>query len=353
MSESPRIHVPTTDWRNEIRACPLSQFQHQDIVWSRRTALLNSDLPGVDLSAERGRQLNDFQGAHTSACGFHVGLMALDPEPPRVPAVGLAGSGTLVRVDDHVGILSASHVFAEKGLEGDRFPAGGQAVWSNLDRGKSPGGLVPTEQIWLSGGVAHLPHREPSVPGLPDIAFFILNDPCVVEKFHPRAFPLDEAHCCLSGDELLLGLWFITGARGERSGPNFVYNEQVRGASVDRIYERARMRFLSSFVDPADEPRRNWGGFSGGGVWNQRLTRLGFDKLRHGASLSRDDLGDLRLVGVPFFHSAVPPHGPAVSSENCRGELIAHHLTPELVRGFRSAVLGQADEVYRHFRSPD
>ena len=352
MSAAAGIYVPTTDWRNEIRACPLPQFQHQNIAWSRRTALLKSDRPGVDLSAERVRQLNDFLAAHTAAPRFHVSLVALDPETPGAGA--LAGSGTLVRVDDHVGILSASHVFAEKGLEGNRFSAGGWAVLSNLDGGKLPGGLVPAERIWLSGGVAHLPHKEPSVPGLPDITFFILNDPSVVEKFHPRAFPFDEAHCCLAGDELLVGNWFITGARGERSGPELVYAELDRAGFVDRTYERAGMSFLSSFVDPADgsnEHRRNWGGTSGGGVWNQRLTPVGLDKLRHGASLSRDDLGDLRLVGVPFFHSAVPPHGPAVSSDNCQGELIAHHLTPELVRGFRYGVLDQADKAYRYFRT--
>ena len=112
------------------------------------------------------------------------------------------------------------------------------------------------------------------------------------------------------------------------------------------------MSFLSVFVDPIGESRkhrRNWGGTSGGGYWNQRLTKVGLDKLRHHAPLEREDLGMLRLVGVPFFHSAKAPQGQLGPSSRFGGELICHHLTPEIVQGIRTGVLALADGAYRHF----
>ena len=352
MAYSTGIHIPTGDLRNEIRACRVPQFRSAEVAWSRRTALSGRPGEGVGLSAQRVRRLNDSLAEHTAAPGFHVSLVGPDPDNPKIGS--LMGSGTLVRVDDHVGVLSASHVFAEKGIEGNRFGRGGLAVLSNLGEGQAPGGLVSTEAIQLCGGVAHLPHREPAAVGLPDLAFFILNDPVVVEKYRPRAFPFEEASCCVAGDELLVGNWFITGARGERSDRGRLYAELARAGFIDRVYERQSMSFLSTFVDPADAPRthrRDWGGTSGGGVWNQRLTPVGRDKLRLGGALSRDDLGELRLVGVPFFHSATPPAGPVDPREAFGGELIAHHLTPEFVRGIRAGVLTQADDAYRRFTS--
>ena len=351
MSEKTSIHIPTGHLDNEIRALPVPQFRvPQELKWSRRTALANLTPDGVDLSVERSRQLSEFVADHTSAPEYHVALLKREDVDSR--NLSLAGSGTLIQVEQHVAILSASHVFAEKGLEGDRFGGAVYAMFSNRQSRDNRGRSVPTEAVFLSGGFGPLPNREPSVEGLPDLAVFVLNDRSMVEQYKPRAFPFDEPHCCVDADDLLQGTWLITGARGELSGPGRVYNEVDRAGFVDRVYERKGMSFLSTFVDPVGESRkhrRNWGGTSGGGCWNQRLTSFGFDKLRHHAPLEREDLGMLRLAGVPFFHSAEAPQGRPDPSNRFEGELICHHLTPQVVQGIRVGVLAQADDAYRQF----
>ena len=350
IAETNRIYRPATSHENEIRDCPPEQFAISEIRWSREPAISHASNDGVDLSSDRHRELIEFVSDHTKARHYHVSLIA--PNPDRSTEGVLKGSGTLVRVDDHVGILSARHVFAECGVEGDRFPDGGMAVLGNFDGVGAPEGFVQSEPYPLVGGIAHLPHRDPPVSGVPDISFFLLNDPDVVERLRERAFPFDVENCSVSGDALLNGSWFVCGARAERSTGGRIQIDLDRAGFVDRVYERSGMRFLSTFVDPADAPRsyrRDWHGTSGGGLWQQQLTQVGLDKVRHGRLPDRDDFSRLRLVGVPFYHSAVQPVGK--HGERYGGEVIAHQLTPDLVNGIRTGVLDQAADAYRRFRA--
>ena len=189
-------------------------------------------------------------------------------------------------------------------------------------------------------------------PGLPDISVIVFSDD-IEEKLRSAALaekaPVPEPQWVdLDGerqvsvpygttgedDEMLMGSWLITGLRGERSDVKKMYCE-TNTIAIDRIYRRNECEYYGIFVDEVGGRRdrsRNWGGTSGGGVWQQRLTESGRQKVEQLSPppLTPEDFELPVLGGVAFFHETRKPpeelRGNHNGTTQYGGELYAHRL---------------------------
>ena len=201
-------------------------------------------------------------------------------------------------------------------------------------------------------------------PGLPDIAIIVVSDD-IEERLQkaardegtaipePRWVDLDrEDRVSIpygptnNEDKMLAGSWLITGLRGERSDFKKFYTE-MDGIAVDRIYKRSEYEYYGVFVDEVGGRRaqsRSWKGTSGGGVWQQRLTQSGWQKIEHLSppSLTPDDLEPPVLGGIAFFHetrkSPQELRGDLDGTRCYRGELYAHRIGGTLLDLIRRAL---------------
>lgn len=297
-----------------------------------------------------------------------------------------AGSGVCVTSGGRRGILTARHVlFADD--EGTRrlpnpvvgFMPSQISVLRELQRRGKPlgeGPLVFPSMPAISIGdrqtVAPLQHPGKSCPdpGLPDIAIIVISDADDFEKrlreaagegpftSDPEWLDLDAEERVgipyslvdSDADKMLEGDWVVTGVKGERSNVGKIMSEAGIGI-VDRIYRRSECEYYGIFLDEVDGNRagsKSWKGTSGGGVWQQRLTRAGQQKLQSIAPspLTPEDLEPPVLGGIAFFHETrkSPEELRDAAGKYYRSELYAHRIDEMLLGIIKRALRGQIQQ---------
>lgn len=80
---------------------------------------------------------------------------------------------------------------------------------------------------------------------------------------------------------------------------------------VDRIYERGGFQYYGVDLEDAAPEYRDLSGLSGSGLWQQRLTTQGEEKLKTGApsALTPADLGETILGGIVFYQQPYTRNG--------------------------------------------
>ena len=262
----------------------------------------------------------------------------------------VAGSGICVRSGDAFGVLTARHVLVDP--SGERRHQSGLLIRFFDDRCvTSKGFAVPVHRAGLHYPVTR-ESEQPVWPGLPDIAVLRIDKPAIttyLAKIHeedstasngnPRWLDLRElAAEAIPGspqglDGILKGSWFMTGAISERSGPGFAYL-QITDVFVDRVYERGGYQYFGLFhggPDRRSAENQNYGGTSGGPLWQQRLSERTIHKLcqNSGGPLTPDDLLSPHLGAVAFYQDR---RGRTDSSGKARAEIYCQRLDVTLLK---------------------
>ena len=336
-----------------------------EIVWSRKAAIRNVGYR--ELSEAQQNTLADGIMKWGAAHRHHAVLATESGEP--------AGSGVCVTSGGRRGILTARHVLYGSGENEVRLPnpvigfAPSQGYMVEHQRrlrnvrsnSGGPIGPFPLVGITVGERVIVLPLQRNNKaypdPGLPDIAIVVLSDDIeerlrVAARAKETATPepqwvdldtedlVDIPYDVTTGhDEMLTGSWLITGLRGERSDVKKMYCE-TDAIVIDRIYKRSEYEYYGIFVDEVGGRRnrsRGWKGTSGGGVWQQRLTRSGQRKIAQFSppDLTPEDLEPPVLGGIAFFHevrkSSQELKGESDGKAHYRGELYAHRISGMLL----------------------
>lgn len=212
-----------------------------------------------------------------AAADFSVGFARIGSADLGDNAV-LGGSGTLVRIDDMYGVLTAAHVL------------------ECLPRDQDIGLIIPTgsdqplvhRSTLAKGAISRLPHgHRPYTRDGPDVALLLIS------MLDARALGARKSFYNLSSrcDEILCGppgrtdgLWVVCGFVNEFTtdcGPDRGFSA-IKGfhgvaAAVWVKSEHVRGDFdYSEFVvesDGSGKVPRKFGGLSGGGLWHARLCR--------------------------------------------------------------------------------
>ena len=361
-----------TDIEAGILGAPPMPMSTNEIVWSRKSAIRNIDYR--DLSEAQQNTLTDGIMKWGAAHRYHAVLATESGEP--------AGSGVCVTSGGRRGILTARHVLYDSDENEVRLPnpvigfapSQGDMVQDQRlrehRRPNSKGPLGPFQMTGISVGdrVTILPlqrkNKDYPDPGLPDIAVVVVSDD-IEERLReaaraektaapePRWVDLDRKDLVSipygltqGDDEMLMGSWLITGLRGERSDVKKMYCE-TDGIVIDRIYRRSEYEYYGIFVDEVGGRRaqsRGWKGTSGGGVWQQRLTRSGRRKIEQFSppALTPEDLEPPVLGGIAFFHevrkSPQELRGDLDGTTHYCGELYAHRIGGTLLELIRRAL---------------
>ena len=308
---------------------------------------------------------------YSQAVRYHVKLMTESGEP--------AGSGVCVMGGGRRGLLTARHVlFADD--EGRKRLPNPVVVFmpprdymlralsrhDNLIDSEGPFLGMPMTGISLGDRETIVPLQRPGKdcpdPGLPDIAVIAISD-SLEERLReaaaeagtlapePEWLDLDTGdqvgvqHSMTNRDEMLRRDWVIAGVRSERSGTKKIYSQASIGI-VDRIYRRSEYEYYGIFVDEVHGSRarsRSWKGTSGGGVWQQRLTKAGLRKVQTVAPspFTPEDLAPPVLGGIAFYHETrkTPEELRDSDGKYYRSELYAHRID-EAVLGIVRRALG-------------
>ena len=355
-----------------ILGAPPAPMSASEIVWSRRAAMRHADYRAYPEA--QWNALFDEIVKWGMAQRYHAVLATESGEP--------AGSGVCVTSGGRRGILTARHVLTAY-ADGEEWqtnlcigfaPPRDEMVQEQLRRqyggqhNRDPLGPFRGTGISLGDRVVVSPlQREDKAypdPGLPDVAIIVVSDD-IEERVRkaardegtaipePRWVDLDREDRvsvpydpASNEDMMLAGSWLVTGLRGERSGVTKFYTE-LDGIAVDRIYRRSEYEYYGVFVDEVGGTRaqsRSWKGTSGGGVWQQRLTQSGWQKMERASALSLtpDDLEPPVLGGIAFFHetrkSPQELRGDLDGKRCYRGEVYAHRIGGTLLDVIRRAL---------------
>lgn len=231
---------------------------------------------------------------------FSVGIVSRDPSGNG----HVAGSGTLVRVGQHRGMLTAAHVLAP--LSGQRDLA--------LVVGLRDGGFEHRELQFDACYPLTIAYGGPSSSG-PDLAFLLFPPDFAaslegVAAFYnlgidPRRTQMVFGRFAYPPHTYPAAHWFLLNGCADEFTRNSAPQhgaERVKEFATTSFMGRVRVepidgpfdywRFLPSYAGPVLFPPTSFGGCSGGGLWEVSL-------LRDGLSLA---LGPL-LRGVAFWES--------------------------------------------------
>ena len=321
-------------------------FRTVEIKWSRKEAEAANENMNYIPPTGRAKLL---QFLHEYCPMRRSTVVFAAPKESDPSGAEVAGSGICVRSGDAFGVLTARHVLVDP--SGKLRHQSGLLIRFFDDRCvTSKGFAVPVHR----GGLYYPVTRtiEQAVwPGLPDIGILRIDQPAMstyLAKIHeedstadngnPRWLDLRElAADAISGspqglDEILKGSWFVTGAISERSGPGFTY-VQITDVFVDRVYERGGYQYLGLFHGGQDRPsaeNQNYGGTSGGPLWQQRLSERSIHKLcqNSGGPLTPDDLLSPHLGAVVFYQDR---RGRTDSNGKERAEIYGQRLDATLL----------------------
>ena len=331
-----------------------------EITWSRRFALRNDNYWEPNEVQQHALMQGIARWGEVQR--YHAVLTTESGMP--------AGSGVCVKSGGQRGLLTARHVLYANGKRKKRLPnplisfAPSQREMLQEQRRRrhwQPNSGEPLQNLQaiamsIGNRTTITPLQQENMtcldPGLPDISVIVFSDD-IEEKLRSAALaekaPVPEPQWVdLDGerqvsvpygttgedDEMLMGSWLITGLRGERSDVKKMYCE-TNTIAIDRIYRRNECEYYGIFVDEVGGRRdrsRNWGGTSGGGVWQQRLTESGRQKVEQLSPppLTPEDFELPVLGGVAFFHETRKPpeelRGNHNGTTQYGGELYAHRL---------------------------
>ena len=369
MPEPPTI-VPVADVHTAILGAPPLSMRTDEIEWTRRAAL--SDVRYHRLSKVQQKVMLEGILTYGTAVRYHAKLTKESGEP--------AGSGVCVTSGGRRGILTARHVlFADD--EGKKrlpdpiisFMPPQRDMLRELRRHdrltdrQGPLGIFPMIGISIGTREIIVPLQRPGKscpdPGLPDIAIIAISND-IEERLRkaaadegtttpePEWLDLDAAEkvgipysmTTNDADEMLEGDWVVIGVRGERSSIGKILSESNIGI-VDRIYRRSEYEYYGIFLDEVNGSRaksKGWKGTSGGGVWQQRFTQAGRQKLQSIAPspLTPEDLEPPVLGGIAFFHETrkSPQELRDADGRRYRSELYAHRIDEMLLGIIRRAL---------------
>ena len=370
MSDKPTL-VPVDDIKTAILGAPPARMSANEIEWTRRSALRDV-VDYHNLSDTQQKALHEGLVLHGNSRRCHAKLATESGEP--------AGSGVCVTSGGRRGMLTARHVLYADDEGKVRLPnpvIGFMPTQSEMLRELRRCGkpldsnellaVFPTVGVSLGDRETVVPlHRHSRTypdPGLPDIAIIAISDAADFEGRlreaaaehgtitpEPEWLDLDTEEQVgipysitdANADEMLKGFWTINGVRGERSSNKKIYSE-TDIVVLDRIYRRNEYEYYGVFLDRVNGSRtRGWKGTSGGGVWQQRLTRSGQQKIKQFSPppLTPEDLEPPVLGGMVFYHETRKSAQELTASDGTcyRSELYAHRIDEMLLGIIRRAV---------------
>lgn len=283
----------------------------------RGTQMVNGvrlqDIPR-EVIADVGRAVSDFT----------IGFAAVQ-EDDVGQRVTLGGSGTLVQVNDTYGILTAHHVLRHL----PDTPEIGLIIATRFDD------ALPHRPTLRREAVQHLPiARGGNDAEGPDLGILILshvdaNSLSARKSFYNLA--VHRAEVRERPPALNEGVWLLCGFAAEQtvervSERGFAREVVFRGPCgagwVEREYADGDFDYLDfeARYGGADEPPQSFGGFSGTGLWQARLTRT-----PAGALAAERPL----LSGVAFFQS---DRAQGLRVIKCHGRRSVYDRVPEAIR---------------------
>ena len=123
------------------------------------------------------------------------------------------------------------------------------------------------------------------------------------------------------------GCWLFSGLFAQESQAGVAAHYTLEVGQPDRVYRRGEYTYYGIDLNTNSHPEYGtFGGFSGSGFWQVRLSDQGERKLRadNTARLTADDLAEPILGGLIFYQAALPDQAPGF-------ELYAHQVTAELL----------------------
>ena len=252
-------------------------------------------MPEVFLADIPGALIDD---ATRRMGSFLVGFVRLTTDA-RGQDGKLAGSGTLIRIRETYGILTAQHVL-------DSLPTAGPiglVLPKSADAPRHPGRpLVLAESTRRIGFSRGMDESEG-----PDLAVLVLA-PSDVDWLRLSKSFLDLLHwrdAILSDQrDMAYQLYALSGFPDEltsRMGAEGGYDDvrEFRGLSYFSFIDSETVAgdfdyvsFVVGYVGGSNDPPRSFGGFSGGGLWHVELL---------GNTLEQTRIGNCLLSGVAFY----------------------------------------------------
>jgi hypothetical protein len=252
---------------------------------------------------------------------FSIGLVRVEHGAEKL--TDLAGSGTLVRVGEAHGILTAGHVLHHLRKENEIGLLLGRIGQPILHRP-----MIQRQTMrWIKL------HGDGSEDEGPDLALMLLSDVDVGalqarKSFYPLA-PERLVRPPLGLDE---GLWILCGFAGEKTtvrGPErgfdriFTFGGSCGRVTIDREYRVGDFDYFEfgvGYGGPNDPPQ-SFGGYSGTGLWQTPLKR------RPDGSL---EIREVLLSGVVFHQSPLVEDRRIIK---CHGR---HSIHSNMVRAAES-----------------
>jgi hypothetical protein len=199
--------------------------------------------------------------------GYSVGLIRLLKRPNKPDLARFIGSGSVVKVQDQHGIMTAHHV-----LEELYYPCDLGLILVEGEHHTS----IPVENLDL------VEIAVPGIPGSgPDLAYIGLPSERIVgigmfKQFYDLEHDRDEL--LNSPPDPRLGVWFVNGipkefTKYEPSAGGFDAALSFRGlcgaGGANRIFEEIGFDYIEVLVEYEEENElpKSFGGISGGGLW--------------------------------------------------------------------------------------
>ena len=335
-----------SDLITAVLALPPESFAVSETLWSAEQA----GRPPVPFRKSEFARFSEGAGLLSTARQSHLTLIS----PNGADEPELIGSGVAVSYDGHYGILTARHVLYD-----------GEHIRPHREIVVSPAPTRPRQFTRITGhslGSCSLysfvsPDDHPAPPpGVPDLTLVVVEGESLPQRIstdceenYSATEWLDLADdqrtvVEIEDAEMNRGLWVLSACDGERSRPGSIRANNIV-LHVDKAYKRGGYEYFGSFHDEVGASRdegRSFGGASGGGLWKQRLTERGKQKLRGTLSepLAPEDLANPVLAGIAFFD--MYHEDPKQSmGHGYRRELYFHRLNPPIVDLMRRVLAGE------------
>lgn len=260
--------------------------------------------------------------------GFALPTVDNQSTDPRLDA-GLGGSGTLVKIDDVYGILTANHVIDL--LDKSRF------VGLILPSRVRVDIHHPTLPMKYCDRVTFAPQGKQS--HRPDLGLLIPpSDTVSMLKSKKTFYDLSQRQKRIleKPQPINNGFWMLSGFAGERTSDlppeqGFLKVKLFRGLHGAGLVTKEKRRDQTNFdylinnvlYNDVYEGPESYGGFSGGGLW-QMLVKPDGGKLK---------IADWLLSGVAFFESEKKNNdGQATRKITCHGRISLYQVLIDGVR---------------------
>jgi hypothetical protein len=260
------------------------------------------------------------QSVGYAVANFTVGLLRID-ETPSGPNLTLLGSGTLVSVKSIHAILTAHHVL--------------QALPDNGRLGLVLSDRTPAPTISVDG-LRYVEIARGSVESEgPDLGAVVMSPAIAADLRAKKSFyNLDIQHEMFLHSPPVIqdGLWFLHGFVAERTEEFYgidgykktmIFHQQSSSGMVEPGYTVGRYDYFVLRVSYSGNPimPRKFGGTSGGGLWQVRLSRRNSDgEYSHERPI---------LSGVAFYQDDIVAEETGI---RCHGIRSVYDVAYEAIR---------------------